>query len=170
MKIIKNNMSNVLQSDKAEINTLSLHGNTFLIETGNEFDYLSIDIFNDYKNENVEGYLSIYLDISFEENIYNDDELEFESKVSPSLTINPINTMVTSISELLGTSFVVESLEEALEREDTMYVFEHESFLNYSLTILELSEDKARVKCSGEYINNEKFALDCWVPLKNRLV
>ncbi len=88
-----------------------------------------------------------------------------------------IDTGIKSLDELLGTCIVIESLEESFEREDSMYIWEHEPFMNYMLTILELNENTAKVLCSGEAIINgysepyttEQFYFDCYVPLRNRL-
>lgn len=94
-------------------------------------------------------------------------------KVSPSLCINPIETDKTSVTELAGESFAVMVMEECCDREDSFYLYEHEPLVDYEVKILEISADKAHVKCSGTLIvdgyakpyTKEKFEIDSWIPV-----
>ena len=96
-----------------------------------------------------------------------------EEEVTPSICINPIETDVKSVEELVGTSFLVETLEECDEREDTFYIFEHEPLVRYEIKVLEIANDKAHVVGEGiaivdgydEDAETEEFSFDVWVPV-----
>lgn len=93
--------------------------------------------------------------------------------VTPSLTINWIETTAKSIPELIGKTYTINNIKDADEREDTFYLYEHEPMKNYHLVIPEISGDKAHIKCTGmaiidgyaEPIKTGKFKLDCWLPI-----
>ena len=51
-------------------------------------------------------------------------------QISPSLCINPIDTDKKSITELVGESFSVMTMEESFDREDSFYIYEHEPLLD----------------------------------------
>lgn len=114
-----------------------------------------------------DGTIEISLDVSFKNNAFMGEN------VSPSVCINPIKTQAKRLDELIGSSFEVTSINEANEREDTLYIFEHEPFENYKLTILELTPDKVHIQCTGTAITDgyanpyktSSFQLDCWLPI-----
>ncbi len=170
MKFLKNNSTNVLAKDVVDIDTLILGNSTFKLKQGDKCSYIKIGYCDEDEDDGtIFEYIEIYADFSFEEGTHS----EYNHKVSPSFCINPMNTKVKTIDELVGMTLIVESFEESDEREDTMYLYEHEPFMNYSLTIIELNSDTARVKCSGVacigYTETEDFVFDCWVTLKNSL-
>lgn len=118
-------------------------------------------------NIDEENTLEYSIECSFKQN-----KFEGES-ISPSLSINPIETNIRDIKNLIGESFKVETIEESDEREDTFYIFEHEPLENYELTILEIKNDMARIRCTGiavidgyadPYVTGE-FKIDCWLPI-----
>lgn len=99
---------------------------------------------------------------------------EFDGeKISPSLCINPIDTDKKSVTELVGESFSLTTIEEICDREDSFYIYEHEPLANYELTILEIEMNKAHIKCNGTLITDgyakpftkEKFEIDSWIPV-----
>lgn len=94
-------------------------------------------------------------------------------QISPSLSITPIDTDKKTITELVGESFAVMTMEESCVREDSFYIYEHEPLVDYELKILEIETNKAHIKCSGTLIvdgcaepyRKEKFELDSWIPI-----
>jgi len=94
-------------------------------------------------------------------------------EVSPSLCINPIDTDKTSAAELAGESFSVSSIEQSTEREDSFYIYEHEPLVRYTLKILDISDGRAHVTCSGTLVLDgsaepfitAKFSIDSWIPV-----
>ena len=94
-------------------------------------------------------------------------------QISPSLCINPIDTDKKSITELVGESFSVMTMEESFDREDSFYIYEHEPLVDYELKILEMENNKAHIKCSGTLVvdgyaqpyTKEKFEIDSWIPI-----
>ena len=120
-----------------------------------------------HDSDNDDGTLEISLDATFLKN-------SFESNnVGPYLSINPIQTGKKTLSEIKGMSFEIKTIEEADEREDTFYIFEHEPLLHYTLTVLELSDNEAHIQCTGVAITDgyskpyksADFTMDCRLPV-----
>lgn len=61
------------------------------------------------------------VDIGFAKGDYNGEE------ILPSLCINPIDTKKESIADLVGESFSVMTTDESYDREDSFYIYEHET-------------------------------------------
>lgn len=107
------------------------------------------------------------IDCSFMEGEYEDDE------IAPAICINPIETEASSVEELVGTRYSVDTVEECDEREDLFTIYEMEPMCEYQIEIVEIANDKAHVKCSGiaivegfdEEAEKEDFALDVWLPI-----
>ncbi len=178
MKIIKNTENINLESNIVEINTLKLGEMLFPLKNDLENNFLVIYKHTEFEYKHLQNEnIKIYLDLHFEEKIYNYHEEDEEDYMAPSFCFATFDTGISNIDELIGTSIIIESLEESFEREDSMYIWEHEPFMNYTLTVLEFKENTARVLCSGEAIINgysepyttEQFCFDCYVPLRNRL-
>ncbi|MBR1702301.1 MAG: hypothetical protein IJ716_10150 [Lachnospiraceae bacterium] len=91
---------------------------------------------------------TVSMDVCFEEGQFG------KEKVSPSLIINEFATGKECIDDIIGMEFEVKDVEEADEREDTMYVFEHEPLVNYKLKILGRDGDIVHVKISGTAITD----------------
>ncbi len=114
-----------------------------------------------------ENGLEYSIDCSFKENNFQGES------VNPSLSINPIETNAKNIQELVGKSFTVDTIEEADEREDTFYIFEHEPLERYELKILEIKNDRAHIRCTGIAVvdgyadpyTTAEFKIDCWLPI-----
>jgi hypothetical protein len=93
---------------------------------------------------------------------------------APSICINFFETNAKSVQELIGIKVFVNSLEESNEREDTIYLFEHEPFEKYSLKILESKDSKVHVFCKGVAVTDgysepyisAPFELDAWIKIK----
>ncbi|MBZ9634873.1 hypothetical protein [Clostridium sp. FP1] len=121
-----------------------------------------------YINNGNENGLSFALDIDCKAAEYDGEN------VTPSICINYFETDAKSIQDLNGMESFVNSLEESDEREDTMYLFEHEPFEKYSLKILESKDDRVRVFCKGVVVTNgysepyisAPFELDTWIKIK----
>lgn len=107
------------------------------------------------------------VDIGFCEGDFHGEEIR------PSLSINSIDTVKESVSDLIGESFAIKKIEESCDREDTFYIYEHEPLVSYQLKILEIEDHKAHIKCSGILVvdgyakpyTTEKFEIDSWVPV-----
>lgn len=119
----------------------------------------------DNKNENG---LSFALDVDCKPAEYDGENVE------PSICINYFKTNAKSIQDLNEIEVFVNSLEESNEREDTMYLFEHEPFEKYSLKILENKDGRVRVFCKGVAVTcgysepyiSAPFELDAWINIK----
>lgn len=111
--------------------------------------------------------LEYMMDCTFREGAYDGCE------ITPYFCINSIETTAVTKEELVGISFSIHSIEEADEREDSFYVFEHEPLEQYHLQILEIKNEKARIHCRGTaivdgYANpyvTKNFEIDCWLPI-----
>ena len=107
------------------------------------------------------------VDCSFMEGTYGDEE------IYPAICINPIETEVSSVEELVGTTFCINSVEECDEREDLFSIYEMYPMCKYQIDILEISGNKAHVKCFGtaiveesdEETKMEEFEMDVWLPI-----
>ena len=113
------------------------------------------------------------IDCSFEAGKFvtgGDDEEEYEDEsVSPSICINPIETEKHDVSELVGETFEVTNVEDAEEREDSFYIYDAEPIVEYKIQILEIKNDKIRIKCNGtmsvDYEELHSFEMDSWLPI-----
>ncbi|MDE7425654.1 MAG: hypothetical protein K2N51_18495 [Lachnospiraceae bacterium] len=93
--------------------------------------------------------------------------------ITPSICINPIGTSAKNIEDLVGEHFEVKTVDEAQEREDSLYVYEHEPLENYRLRLLEVKNDRIHIMCIGTAIidgyaqpyKTAPFELDCWLPI-----
>ncbi|GHU79022.1 hypothetical protein FACS1894191_0890 [Clostridia bacterium] len=85
------------------------------------------------------GFVQYSVDISAIQRDFCDE------KVSPSLEISWIETEQTSIQSLVGMEFSISNIEEADEREDTFYLYEHEPFVAYYLKVAAIENNKARI-------------------------
>ncbi|MDF2652360.1 MAG: hypothetical protein K0Q73_8165 [Paenibacillus sp.] len=120
-----------------------------------------------HDSDDDDGTIDISIDVSFHTNTFEGDSVE------PSISINPVKTNRKSLSELVGMSFKVKTVEEAEEREDTFYLWEHEPFESYVLTILDIAGDKIHIQCAGIAIidgyakpyKTADFSMDCWLPI-----
>lgn len=115
-----------------------------------------------------DGELSWSIDCLFEEG-----ELDDET-IMPSICINPIEAEVTSVGELVGTTFSVDLLEDSDEREDSFSIYDAFPMPEYTIEILEITDDKVHVSCKGKLIVDEDeeedfitedFEMDSWLPL-----
>ncbi|MFD0716302.1 hypothetical protein [Paenibacillus sp. GCM10027626] len=112
--------------------------------------------------------IDISVDAHFQENTFEGDD-----NVEPYVSINPIQTNKNSLSDLIGMSFEVKTIEEADEREDTLYIWEHEPFENYLLNIVDIKDDKVHIQCKGTAVTDGyaepyktvEFTMDCWLPI-----
>lgn len=91
---------------------------------------------------------TISMDVWFEEGEFGDET------VSPELIINEFPTGKDDPDDFVGMEFEVKTVDEAEEREDTMYVFEHEPLMNYKWKILDKEGDIFHVTVSGTAITD----------------
>lgn len=110
---------------------------------------------------------SWYVDIGFKEG-------DFEGEIiAPSICINSIDSDKSSVKDLVGETFSVNTLEECDEREDTFYIYESEPMYFYKLEVIEIKDDNAHIRCTGllivdgyaDPIEKEHFEIDSLIPI-----
>ena len=117
---------------------------------------------------NDKNFISINLELSFEDGEYNDLE------VSPYIEINYIKTSTNKLDDLKGILFELNDVNESLSRGDRFYLNESEPFVKYKIEILEIDEQKAHIKLNGIGITDgyskpyktENFTVDAIIPIK----
>lgn len=140
---------------------LKLSGNIYEVEACEETRLYIME------SDEKEGTITIAMDISFKKGEYEGE------KVKPSICINWHETDVSNFCDLVGRTFAVGNVEEADEREDTFYLFEHEPMESYQVTILEIKDNEVHIVISGiaitdGYSNPYKvadFNIDCWLSI-----
>ena len=93
--------------------------------------------------------------------------------IAPSICINSIDSNKSSVKDLVGETFSVNTLEECDEREDTFYIYESEPMIFYKLEIVEIKDDNAHIRCTGVLIvdgyanpiEKEYFEIDSLIPI-----
>ena len=127
-----------------------------LILGGYEFDVKNCEetrffLFDDdgYDDDDEEAMTkTVSMDVWFKEGRFGDET------VSPQIVINEFSTGRESLDDIIGMEFEVSDVEEADEREDTMYVFEHEPLVNYKWKILGREDGLIHVSISGTAITD----------------
>ena len=110
---------------------------------------------------------SYSVDIGFKERYFRGEIIK------PYICVNSIDSGKSSVKDLVGEVFRVNTLEECDEREDTFYIYESEPMLFYKLEIIEIKDDKAHIKCCGRLIvdgysdpiEEENFEIDSVLPV-----
>ena len=110
---------------------------------------------------------SWYVDIGFKEGDFRGEI------IAPSICINSIDSDKSSVKDLVGETFSVNTLEECDEREDTFYIYESEPMVSYRLEIIEIKDDNAHIRCTGilivdgyaEPIEKGYFEIDSLIPI-----
>ncbi len=140
---------------------LELNGEVFDLEAGRDSRFYIFD-----SDEN-EGTITIALDLSFQQKKYKEEFL------SPSFCINGHETGVSRVEEIIGHVFRVDTLEEADEREDTFYLYEHEPIEKYAFSISEMKGREVHIQMKGIAITDgyadpyktAEFSVDCWLAI-----
>lgn len=101
-----------------------------------------------FESNEYEDTFTVSFDARFKEGIFNGEE------ISPYISIGEHETHKSDISEIVGDVYSVDSPEEADEREDLLYIYEHEPFVKYSLKILEMSEKMVHISMEGTAITD----------------
>ena len=124
-------------------------------------------MFSIYESDN--DTIRIYFEGGFAKNSLDGEDIR------PSFIINPFETNKTKISELIGMTFEVNTVEESYEREDSFYVWEHEPFIKIKLKIADIDTDngKVHIECEGIAIIDAytipyitaPFSFEGWVPV-----
>ncbi|MDE6834339.1 MAG: hypothetical protein K2J39_08885 [Ruminococcus sp.] len=122
--------------------TLILGGVTFELD---DCEYTRLYIFESDEYENT---LTISFHLRFKEAIFDGEE------VLPYICMNQHETHKSEISEIVGDTYSVDSPEEADEREDTLYIYEHEPFEKYVFKILDVSGDMMHIRIDGTAITD----------------
>ena len=122
--------------------TLILNGVTF------ELDDCKDTRFYVFESDEYEDTITVSFDLRFKEAMFNGEE------VSPYICINEHETHKSEISEIVGDTYSVDSPEDADEREDTLYIYEHEPFEKYTLKILDVSREMIHIQIDGTAITD----------------
>lgn len=93
---------------------------------------------------------------------------------TPALNINWFETEKKDTNELIGIEVSVSTINEADEREDTFYLYEHEPFVKYQLKIIDIHEERIHVCLKGVVVEEgyvkpyttETLEIDCWLRTK----
>lgn len=157
--IENNKENNITKMINPKINYLKLGENNF--ELNENKSSLSIE----YDDKN---FISINIDISFEDGEYKDLD------VSPNIEINNIKTSVNKLDDLKGILFEINDVNESYDRGDSFYLYESEPFVKYKIEILEISEQNAHIKLNGVCITDgyskpyktEDFTVDAIITIK----
>lgn len=99
-----------------------------------------------FESDEYEDTFTVSFDARFKKGIFNSEE------VLPYISIGEHETNKSEISEITGDVYSVDSPEEADEREDLLYIYEHEPFEKYSLKILEMSGKMVHISIEGTAI------------------
>lgn len=128
--------------------TLILGGYKFNVKDCRDTTVFIFDNDEDIDGEKEVITKTFSMDVWFEEGVFGDEE------VSPELIIGDFATGTDNIDGMIGMEFEVRDVEEAEEREDTMYVFEHEPLMNYKLKILGKEDSQLHIQISGTAITD----------------
>lgn len=121
---------------------LTLGGETFELDSINSTGIIVSE------SDEYDDTITISFFVDFEKGVLNGE------KVAPVININDHETHKSGISEIVGEVYSVDSPEEADEREDTLYIYEHEPFERYSLEILEVSGEMVHISIDGTAITD----------------
>lgn len=99
-----------------------------------------------FESDEQEGMITVSMDVHFEKKEYENEI------VLPSISINEHEANVSETEKLIGQSFKVDTLEEADEREDTFYIFEHEPMEKYEFKVIEISGENIHIQIKGTAI------------------
>lgn len=122
--------------------TLTLGGVTF------ELDDCKNTRFYIFESDEYDDTITISLDLMFRKKVLDGVE------VSPYICISEHETHKSEISQLIGSKYSIDTPEEADEREDTLYIYEHEPFQKYSFTIFEISGKMVHIQIEGTAITD----------------
>lgn len=96
-----------------------------------------------FESDEQEGTITISFDVAFQKENYLDEVVHLAFR------INPHETGKVGVTELIGCVFHVDDIQEADEREDTCYIFEHEPIERYTFKIVEIAEQKVHIQFEG---------------------
>lgn len=93
--------------------------------------------------------------------------------VCPEIIINNIHTNQCDIDGLAGEKFATRGIQESDDREDSLYIFEHEHFEKMKVKIMAIDRGQAHIVCEGIAVEDGyavpvktvKFEWDCWLPV-----
>lgn len=107
------------------------------------------------------------IDCSFKQALYEGE------MVCPEIIINTIHTKQCDIDGFVGEEFATKDIQESDDREDSLYIFEHEPFEKMKVKITAIDQGQARIVCEGTAVEDGyavpvktvKFEWDCWLPV-----
>ena len=96
-----------------------------------------------FESDEAEGTVTVSLEVRFRPGRFGGDT------AAPSINISEHETGRKSLSEAIGSGYSVKEVIEADRREDTLYVYEHEPFVRYTLQLLDKKDGVVHVALSG---------------------
>lgn len=117
--------------------------------------------------ENDNSKLDFSIGISFKSNVFEGEP------ISPYLVIDSVETSIKAVEDLTRVKFKINNTQISDYREDTFYIYEQEPFEQYELSIVDIKDKMAYIKCSGTvgiygYSNtckSTKFELNSRIPI-----
>ena len=100
------------------------------------------------EGEEEDGTIAVSFDVKFKRGKFGSED------VAPEMIINDFETGKEDIEDVIGSEFTVETVDEADEREDTLYIYEHEPFMNYTLKLIDKEDDIIHLTISGTAITD----------------
>ena len=113
-----------------------------------EVDDCENTIFYVTEGEEEDGTIAVSFDVKFKRGKFGSED------VAPEMIINDFETGKEDIEDVIGSEFTVETVDEADEREDTLYIYEHEPFMNYTLKLIDIEDDIIHLTISGTAITD----------------
>ena len=72
----------------------------------------------------------------------------------PQIIINNIHTKKYDIRKFAGEKFSTGNVAESDQREDSLYLFEHEPFIKIKVKILAVEGERAHITCKGTVVED----------------
>lgn len=117
--------------------TLVLGGVSFELDDCEDTKFYIFD------SDEYDDTITISFDLHFRKAFFDGEE------VSPYICINEHETHKSEIFGIVGDTYSVDGPEDADEREDTLYIYEHEPFEKYSFKVLEISGKAVHIRIEG---------------------
>lgn len=121
----------------AQTGKLVLGGVNFTLDDCNETEFYI------FGSDVQEGTITISFDVLFQEERFQND------MAAPFICVNSHETGKKSVAELAGTTWHVDTIEKADEREDLFYLFEHEPMEKYKFTVVEVLDQQVHIQIEG---------------------
>jgi hypothetical protein len=127
---------------------LTLGGYEFQMKDCDMTKFFIFDNDEDIDNERDVITKTVSMEVCFEKGHFGNEV------VSPQLIINEFPTGQSEVDDIIGMEFEVKLPEEAYEREDSLYIYEHEPLMNYKWKIIGISDGLIHVLISGTAVTD----------------